>query len=457
MSLSNFFSTRSWNGFAPAVSSFASSVIVFDVLAWLAWHNGQHRPFDIIASFIGFPAVLATMLLIAGLAWSFAGRIPLTQAIGWGLRLLPLSWAIPLIDFVRLTGSGTASIVPYMNGFGILKSIFTAGIFPLDSGLPIGIRFGIAAATFGAGILCWHLSKNVLKTGLSVIGFSFVSTMLISAVSLAIFFNAPFEARSWSAPAIDIARRATMILGKGYWWTSIYDRFPTAIDNQIDIATRLFSAVGALSVLSILVCFIALSQRTLRRLLKYIFGSWYSVLFFSSIVVGLVVAYRDAEVGYGFGFLPAFIFFVFISAGLRVASVFRRDIANLERDEREGRHQPILDGVIELEDAKTAALAGEACSVAMAFALGWPVALMVLGYLGCAKFSRDRVWGMVGQASSTFRAIGSSALAGFAYLFLTQDVKLTSHLLMAMGIAAAIRLLIEWFWIPKFKGIGYRR
>lgn len=453
MSLSNFFSTRSWNGFAPAAASFASSVIVFDILAWLAWHNGQHRSFDLISCFIGFPAVLATLLLMSALVWSFAGRIPLTQAIGWGLRLLPLSWAVPLVDFVRLTGSGTASIVPYMNGWGILKSVLTAGIFPLDSGLPIGIRFGMAAAIFGTGILCWHLSRNAWKTGLSVVLFSLVSTISISAVSLAVFLNAPFDARSWSAPSIDIARRTSMVLGKGYWWSSIYDRFPTAIDNQIDIATRLYSAVGAFAVFVVLLCVIACFQKGLRRLIRYVYGSWSSMLFVSAIIVGLAVAYRDAIVGYGVAYLPAYLFFAFTVIALRAASVFRRDIANLERDEREGRHQPILDGVIELETAKTVAMVGEVCSVASALVLGWPAVLMVLGYLGCAKLSRDRVWGSMGQVSSVFRAIGSSVLAGFAYVFLTQDVKLTSQLLMAMGIAAVIRLLIEWFWIPKFKGV----
>lgn len=236
----------------------------------------------------------------------------------------------------------------------------------------------------------------------------------------------------------------------------MYDRFPTAIDNQIDIATRLFSAVGALSMVVLFLLLLFLMNRSNRRLIKYVYGTWGCVLFASAILVGGIFGYKDAALNVNSAFLPAYLFIVYGIAAIRLSSVLRRDLANLETDERLGKHQPILDGKISIDHAKLLATSAEVSGIAVAYMLGWPVLLMVLMYIACARLSRDRAWAVVSQISTIFRTIGSAALAGAIFLFVTQDIRLSTSLLMAMGVAAAIRLLIEWFWIPKFQGVASR-
>lgn len=452
----NFFSSRSWNGFLPAVASFASGVAIFDVLAWLAWHGDQGRMFDLTASLIGFPSVLLALLLASAFAWSIAGKIPFSQAFGWGIRLLPLAWIVPLIDFVRMTGSGVPTIVPYLNGWGILQAIGSGGIFPITSGFPMGIRLGLIAGVFGTTMITWHISKNWIKSVVSGIWFSLIGVVSMSAVSLAIFWNAPWNKASWSALPVEMIRRSSGLLGKGYWWEKMYDRFPMAIDGQIDIAVRLFSAVGALCVVIFLLVLLFFKEKSRRKLIQYIYGTWGAVLFASAMVIGFVFGYKDASLSQSVAFLPAYLFIAYLILAFRLSSVLRRDMTNLESDERAGVHQPIVDGSLSLDHAKTIAGIAEGSAVAVAFALGLPVLLSSLAYLACAKLSRDRLWASVSQVPTVFRVIGSAILAGIGFLFITQDIRITSSLLMTMGVASAVRLLIEWFWIPKFKGVGRR-
>lgn len=449
----NFFSSRSWSGFAPAAASFASCVVIFDVLAWLAWHGDQGRMFDFVAAFIGFPSVLIALLLAAAFAWSIVGKVPFSQAFGWGIRLLPIAWIVPLIDFIRLTGSGVSTIIPFANGRDLLLMMITGGVLPLTSNTQIGIRLGLVAGTFGVAMIAWHVSKSWIKSILSGLWFSIVAVCSMSSVSLAVFWNAPRSGISWSALPNEISRRASTILGKGYWWEAMYDRFPTAIDGQADIAMRLFSAVGAASIVVVLLALLFLKEKSRRSLIRYVYGTWGFVLFASSIIVGCVFGYKNASLSQAIAFLPAYLFIVFVIIAIRLASVLRRDISNLESDERGGVHQPIVDGEISLDHAKTMAAIAESGSVVAAYLLGWPVLLMTLAYFGCARLTRDRFWIQISQVSTIFRVLGSAALAGMAFLFLTQEIHINTALLTAMGVAAAIRLLIEWFWIPKFKGV----
>lgn len=449
----NFFSSRSWQGFIPAAASFASCVAIFDLIAWLAWHGDQGRFFDLMSFTVGFPSVLLALALAAASTWSIAGKVEFSQAFGWAMRLMPLAWLVPFIDFIRLTGSGVPGIVPYLNGWGIVQAIATAGIFPWNSSLNLGIRFGLVAATFGTAMITWHISKSWWKAVLSGVWVSVIGVASMLSVSLAIFLNTSGSNAAWSASSVEMIRRSSTILGKGYWWEAMYDRFPTAIDNQIDIATRLFSAVGAFHVVILFLTGLFLAAKTRRRLLRYAFGTWGFVLFVSAFIVGIACGYKHLSLGQSAVFVPAYVFFLYLIAALRLSSVFRRDMTNLEQDERLGVHQPILDGSLTLEEAKTISGIGEVTAVIAGFVLGWPVLIMVLGYLGCARLTRDRFWTATPQVSTIFRAVGASALAGAGYLFVTQDIRISSSLLLSFGAAAAIRLLIEWFWLPKFKGI----
>lgn len=449
----HFFSARSWNGFLPTATAFASCAIVFDLLAWLAWHGDQGRLFDTMSFVIGFPSVLLSLLLASAFAWSIAGRVPFSHAFSWSVRLLPLAWIVPLIDFIRLTGVGVASIVPYLNGWGILEAIASGGILPLNSGMTIGVRFGIFAGALGVAMIAGYLSKSWIKALASAIWFSAVSICSVSAVSLAVYWNAPWSKATWTALPVELVRRASMVLGKGYWWNAIYDRFPTAIDGQIDIALRLFSAIGALFIVVLLMTILFLRDGKGRMLIRYAYGTWNALLFFSSFAIGIVMAYSDRSVASVVTYLPAYIFAGYLIFALRLSSVLRRDMMNLEQNEREGIRQPIADGSLSLDHAKTISGVADATACAVAFALGWPVFATVAGYLASAKMTRDRSWVMFSGSSSIFRAFGSAFLAGVGYFFFTQDVAISSRVLMAMGIASAIRLFIEWFWIPKFKKI----
>jgi hypothetical protein len=451
-----FFSSRSWNGLLPAASAFVACAVVFDLLAWLAWHGDQGRSFDLLASAIGFPSVLIALLLAAAAAWSRVGHVPFTQALGWGIRLLPLAWVVPLIDFVRTTGFGVASIVPYANGWGLVSAILTGGIFPLSSGLPIGIRFGLIAGAFGVGIVAWHFSKHWIASILSALWFSVVGICATHAVSFAIFWNAPFDSASWTALPVDLIRRSSVVFNRGYWWDLLYDRFPTPIDGQIAISTRLLSMAGALLVVLVMLVVGFLYERKRRTLLRYAYGSWSAARYVSVIAIGLIFGYREYALGSSVAFLPAFAFMGFIIAALRLSSVLRRDMARLEWDERSGVHQPILDGTLTLEEARAISRIAEWSAVAAAWMLGWPVLLSLAVYLGCAKLSRDHLWLSFDQVATGFRVIGSAALAAMAFFFLTQGVHLTTPLLTAMGVSAAFCLLIEWFWMPKFRKIGIR-
>jgi hypothetical protein len=351
-------------------------------------------------------------------------------------------------------GSGVESMIPYLNGWGILEAIGTFGLLPSHSGFSMGVRIGLFAGALGVAMIAWHLSKSWIKTICSAFWFSLIGICSMSGVSLAIFWNAPWIKATWMALPVEMTRRASSVLGKGYWWESIYDRFPTAIDGQIDIGLRLFSAVGALTVVVLLLVVLFLKEKPQRSLIRYVYGSWGAVLFVSAITIGFILGYLDASIARNTTFIPAFILIAYLIVALRLSSVLHRDIVNLEQDERAGIHQPIVDGKISLDHAKTISGIADVSAVVVSCALGWQILLLSLAYLACAKLTRDRLWVFFPQLSIVFRMIGSVALAGIGYLFLTQDIHLTSRLFMAMGIAFAVRLLIEGFWLPKWKNIG---
>jgi hypothetical protein len=454
MTPASLFPARSWPGFKLWFFTVLACTAVFEFIAAFAWKNEQGRLPDLTTAAVAIPAGAIMLLVLAALLWSWLGRAPFLGALGWSVRLLPFAWAIPLFDLIRTYGNGLVIGPPRLNGIGLIVSSLTAGMLPIQSGISIGIRLGLFAAAIGVGMVMWSLTRNIWKTVACGAVFSAVTIKLLSVVSLLSLWKSPFSVHGWTAPPVEIPRRALAVMSQGYWWNDLYERFPTAIDAQAAIAARLNeSGFAVLSLGVVLVAAFIILFKKRRSILAHVFASWGAFDMGLYAVLGAAFAFsRGSGPVCWTACLPAIGIFLFLLIVLRFSMVLRRDVFRLQADERDHVSQPILRGELSTQGAKELALAGELCALAAAWVLGWPVFACALAVLSASFLTRGRMWSANARIASVFRAAGAGAVALMVMFFMTQDAKVISAALAAAVIAALHRIFIEFFWMPRIRG-----
>jgi hypothetical protein len=451
MTPASLFPARSWPGFKSWFFTVLACTAVFEFIAAFAWKNEQGRLPDFTAAAVAIPAGAVLLVVLAAFLWSWLGRAPFLGALGWSARLLPFAWAVPLFDLIRTYGNGLVIGPPRLSGTGLILSCLTAGMFPVESGISVGIRLGLFTAVIGTGMVMWLLTGKVWKTAAGAAVWSAVAIKLLGVVSLLSLWKSPFSIHAWTAAPVEIPRRALSVMSKGYWWNNLYERFPAAIDAQANVAARLNeSGFAVLSLGIILAAAFVILFKKRRSMLAHVLGSWgaFDLALYAALGAAFAFSRGSGPVCWT-ACLPAIGIFFLLLISLRFSMVLRRDVFRLQADERDHMSQPVLRGDISAQGASELALAGEIYALAAAWVLGWPIFACALAVLSASFLTRGRAWSVHARIASAFRAAGAGAVALMAWFFIAQDARVTSVALAAAVIAALHRIFIEFFWMPK--------
>ncbi|MBD3251969.1 hypothetical protein GF380_06005 [Candidatus Uhrbacteria bacterium] len=451
---------RSWPGFESWLSALLASVAVFELLALLAWRMEDGRVFDFTTAIITIPAGALLFVVTASFLWGVLTKTAFQDALGWSARLLPFFWAVPLIDLIRTFGSGIVIGPPQLSGVQVLQLIGTAGLLPVNSGISIGIRLGIFAGVLGIAVVTWAMTRSVWKTIVTGVVMSSVVIKSLLTLSLLAIWRMPFRADGWMALPFEVPRRAINEMSKGYWWDQLYQRFPTAIDGQAEIALRLVESATIVTALGLfLVAAYLVFQKARWSILHHVYRAWTTFDVGLYVGFGLIAVFSQGGLrplgSGGSTCLLAGLLFLLLLIFLRFSMVLRRDLAQLEADERGQVNQPIVRGELSLESAKAYAKTGEWFALVAAWALGWPVFASVLVILACSYMTRHKFWSQQSHAVTIFRALGAGAIALLTVFVLSQDATVSELAIAVIIVAALHRFFIEWLWVPRLrKGVG---
>jgi hypothetical protein len=238
----------------------------------------------------------------------------------------------------------------------------------------------------------------------------------------------------------------------GYWWNNLYDRFPSAVEKQSDLAIHLTTSgimVLALGIVLFLVFAWLLPSR--GRTLRHFFRAW-SALDLLLYVMGAAVITRFAGVAAAIRgtWWDAALLALLVLAALRIHAVLERCLRQLPPgvealapgDPSEG---PIACGDLEPGIASAISRIALIFALAAAWTLGWPVFAAVIGFLAASRLSRDRFWSSWPWVATAFRALGASALALASFFFMAQHARITGVAMLVMVIAAGHRVGAEMF------------
>lgn len=429
---------KPWPGFRSWFVSTLSCIAIFEFLAIFAWKAQGDRVIDLTIGLVGIPAGAFAIVAFTALLWAFFASVPFGNALGFLTRFLPIAWAIPLFDLIRTYGNGVAIGPPKLNGLTYLLASATGGVLPMVSGIPVGMRLGIFLAACGVGIVAWQASHRWWKGIVAGLAVSAVFISLISSFSFLAFSRAPFSAESWTAKPVEIARRATIVLSQGYWWNNTYDRFPSAVDGQTDVAIRLASAGHAIFLLGIvLFAGLLVFQKSRWRTFKRMFLNRSTAEMFVVLGIGLGCAWASASSqtrGWTFAYAVSIGFLVILA--LRISRSLRQDLASAEQDDPSRMMSP--------EAARSIASAAEWYAVAGAWVLGWPIMIALGVFLGASALARDRNWLVWPMFRVICEGIALSVIAAGGYFFLSQKAILTPLVLAGALAAFLFSCAIAW-------------
>lgn len=454
MSSAFSFTSRQWPGWSRWTISFLSAVAIFEFLALLAWKNEQGRFFDVTAAFVGIPCAACAFLVATAIIWTLAGKGSFVGAMGWSVRILPFTWAIPIFDLIRTYGNGLAIAPPALNGVQFFIAVVSGGALPLNSGISIGIRLGMIAGAIGTALVAWHVSKKIWAGLLGGWVFSGLALKLLSPAPFLALWGAWFDrAGWWNVSHVEIMRKATLVLSRGYWWADPYGRFLSGVDAQSDIVFRLFTSAQAVLILAcffVIAFFLFAPART--ALLRRVIWSWGSAEALLYTFVGFAFGWslRASQTG-GSSAMIAVALFIVLLLGLRIHSVFRRDLANLEQDERLSVPQPLTRGDMSFDTADAMSRTALCIAAASAWVLGWPIFFCAAAYVALANLVRDRFWSPHAWAVFVFKILGGASFACLAFFFLTQSAKITISLPLILLTILLYRVTIDLFWMPRIR------
>ncbi|HWQ99890.1 MAG TPA: hypothetical protein VN397_03535 [Candidatus Methylomirabilis sp.] len=456
----SFLSARSWPGFRPWLATVLGSVAVFEFLAAIAWPAGRGIP-DLTTAIVTVPVATLLAMLIVAFLWSFLAQVPLSGGLSFVSKLLPLAWIFPLFDLIRSLGFGVASpildgkggnaLAPIIDGNGYLLALVTGGLLPLDTGIMAGMRLGMFAGAVCAGLVAWALTKNAWKTLVSAFVMSGVLVKLVYFASALGLWQRITHGSGWAAGEPGVSRSILLAVTNGYWWSNIYDRFPSAVDVQAAIALRLTTA-GLLVVglgLVLAVAFIW-TVPAWKRVCRHVYRSW-SMLDLALYAVGGGVLYALFTKSFRLTGMDwsAFALFLLLLAALRLASALERSLSRLREDERANADQPVARGDVSPDVAEDVISVALLYVLVSSWVLGWPVFAAVLVHLAASHLTRDRSWPVWPWLATVFRSVGAAALTLSGLFFITQSANtLTVAAIAVCCLAAAHRLVVEFAWIP---------
>jgi hypothetical protein len=448
MTAPSFLNPRSWPGVRPWLLSVLGSVAVFELLAAFAWRSERGAFLDLTTALVSIPAAtLVTVLIIAGL-WAFLLNVPLSGCLSGVSRLLPLAWAVPAFDLIRSAGQGTVTADLIVDGNGYLATIFTGGLFPLDSGLTVGMRLGTFAAVVGTALVVWVYRKSAWRTALAAfLTSATVAKMTFMASGLGLWDRITHSA-GWIAQPYEVTRSIIQSVSNGYWWTSLYERFPTAIEAQAQIAVRLTTAgLLVFSLGCVLAIVFVWKLPAMRRILRHVYsGRGMIDLAICTIGSGIIASLiLKTSIFGGTGWYALGLVLMALAA-LRLNAILRRDLYNLARDERENVNQPIVRGDLSVDDARELADVALWFVIVTSWVLGWPVFACVLVYLAASHLSRDRAWTSLPWTLPIFRASGAAAIALASFFFVSESAKIVLAAVVVSCLAAVYCLTIELMW-----------
>lgn len=448
------FSDKNWPGIRPWIVRVLSSIVFCEFFVMLAWRTDNGRIIDLTTACIAIPVCIIALLVLIAIIWRIFAKTSIHGALGWLVRFLPLFAVIPIIDLVRTYGNGLVIGPPRLNGLGFLFASFTGGCLPVVSGFSIGMRLGIFSISFGVAMMTWYLTRRWWSIFAGLI-FSACSVALFSALSFSLFLERLFTHSGWIATTLDIGRRSTVLLSKGYWWLDPYARFPGGIDAQTSVSSHIFFSSWAVFVLGILLLlFVVFSYGWAKKaIISRLWLSWGTFHVVVCVLIGFVCVWGDRSVQFSgmTGVLSVFLF-TFLLLAIRASSVAARDIFFLERDEKMGSSHPLATGEWSIEGATAVSLAGTWYALVVGWVLGWPIFVGVAGFLSVSRLTRDRLWSSLPWASTVFRAIGSACLSAISVWFLTQSFSFSGAIFGAMTASAGYCLFVELFWLPRFYG-----
>lgn len=456
----DFLSDRAWPGLRPWLLSVICSIGIFALLSGLAWHGPNGRLPDMAALLIAIPASALTLSLLAAALWTLLARVPFTSGLAFVARILPLTWAIPLLDLIRSGGRGVILSATPLDAPSKFLAAVTGALLPAESAVPLAIRLGIFSIVIVTAFVVWFARKPV--GGASTFIRSFIAALVMSLATVKLTFfsselgiwNAFLHGRGWVTGTVETGREAIRAVTNGYWWTNLYDRFPAAVEPQADIAIRL-TAVGvaalALGVMLTLILIWRLSSW--KRLLAHVFRAR-SALDLVGITIGAaIITALAARVP-----PPAGTWWIALPLALLALAAFRLH-AVLERClHRAGSDSfvaanpadgPIACGDLAPSQAADLSLIALAFSLLAALALGWPIFATLLASLAASWLSRDRLWSSWPWAATVFRAAGAASLALAGFFFMSQSARMTGVAALVMTLAAAYRVGSELLFKAK--------
>lgn len=452
MKIQKEFSEQAWPGFVPWLLSVLGSVAVFEFLALLAWRRESGAFNDLTFALVIIPAGTLFLLLFAALIWRFLATLPLLGSLAWLSRILPLAWGIPVFDLIRTYGNGLVVTPSFIDGKELLIAKITGSLLPMESGISVGIRLGVFSSMLFIGLVIWHFRKNILLAAAGALAWSFIVVKFIFLqAELSLWHRITSGASAWMTAPGEVKRHVALAVSDGYWWNNLYERFPSAIESQTEIAIRLTGAgliMLALGILLILV--FTLLEKRWRRVLQYAARSAgsFDIAFYVFLGVIFAATLAHASPIAGTWWIAILLFWLSIAA-LRISSVLRRDISHVSIDEAKGRKQPIVTGDLSMSEAKDGALLFLLYALLAGWVLGWPILAMFLVFIAAGYHTRDKAWQSHPWMPTIYRAIGAGALALSGLMFVTQDTETGTLAMAVLFIAAAHRLLIELVWIPR--------
>jgi hypothetical protein len=454
MIIPSFLNPRQWPGVRSWILTVLGCVAVFELLAAFAWRNERSGFLDLTTALVSIPVATLVVILIIAALWALLLNVPFTGCLSGVSRLLPLAWAVPMFDLIRSAGQGTLYVTPIVDGNGYLGTVFSGGLFPLDSGLTVGMRLGTFAAVVGTALVVWVYRKSVWRTVLAAfLTSATLAKMTFMAAGLGLWERivhyASYTGRmGWIAEPFEVSRSVIQSVDNGYWWTNLYERFPTAIDTQSVIAIRLTTA--GLLVFS-LGCVLAIAfvwqLPAWKKIRRHVYAGWgmmdLAVCTVGAGIITSVILKIPVFVSTGWWAVDLV---VMALAALRLSSVLRRDLHNLVRDERENANQPIVRGDLSVDDARELADISLWFVLITSWVLGWPVFACILVYLAAAHLSRDRVWTSLPWTIPIFRAVGAAAIALASFFFVSQTAKIVLAAVVVSCLAATYCLAVEFMW-----------
>lgn len=436
----------------PWLRSSAAAVGVFTLLAAFAWHGTNSRFADMTTLLVAIPAGAFILLLLAAACWTLFARVPFASGLAFATRIFPLAWIVPLVDMIRSGGVGVAAPSVALGATDAVIAAATGTLLPMDLALPIGMRVGVFSAALVTAFVVWFVRKHLLAAAASFAVMSVALVKLITSASLLGAAGAVMAGRGWVADPADLARETIRAVTNGYWWNNLYDRFPSAVEPQADIAIRLTAAAVVVLALGIvLLALFVWRVRGWKRLTTHALRAWSAAdlaLYAAGggVITALLMRVPPVQGTWWIACALA----VLSLAAFRLHMMLERCLHHAASGLGDGS-DPVACGDVPPQTAADLSRIALIYALATGFMLGWPVFAALLAAVAASVLSRDRLWTAWPLVATIFRSAGASALAAAGFFFVSQGARLTGAAALVMVLAAAHRSGLELFW-PRRKG-----